>query len=507
MFPLSLGPYSLGFAAPTNNILLIIADDYGADSSRLYNTPASGASLPPTPNIISLAQQGVVFRHAYAQPVCSPTRATIITGQHAFRTGIGDVVAMGTPTLTVAHFTLPEAFAANPARNYALAQFGKWHLANGPNSPATIGGWPHFAGSLQGSIASYTSWTKTVNGVQTAGYTNYATSDVVDDAVAWIQARGAQPWFAWVAFNAPHSPLHVPPASLAPGYATNTAVAANRRQYEAMVEAMDTEIGRLLSAVSLTNTHVIFIGDNGTPANLVQPPFVSGRGKDTLYEGGVRVPFVIAGPAVTTPGRTNDTPVHTVDLFATILDMAGIDMRATVPVTNVVDSETLLPFVQGATNLQRRVFMQAFNDAAPTTNDGRALRREGYKLIRFDSGTNLLYNLATDPYEGTNLLAGALSPAAQSNYNALVLRLAEYQAVIPQPSVTNILATASQVTLTVLRNPSLNYSLWRAAELNDLAWAPLTNAVVITNGTSSISLTDPGATNGVFFYRAVGTTP
>jgi arylsulfatase A-like enzyme len=274
-----------------------------------------------------------------------------------------------------------------------------------------------------------------------------------------------------------------------------------------MVEAMDTEIGRLLGTVNLANTHVIFIGDNGTPGNQVQPPFVSGRGKDTLYEGGVRVPFVIAGPAVSTPGTTNDTPAHTVDLFATILDLAGIDLAATVPATNIIDSQSLVACVQGATNLARRAFTQAFNDAAPTANDGRMLRREGYKLIRFDSGTDLLYHLGSDPYEGTNLLASALTPVAQSNYNALVLRLAEYQAAIAQPSVTHVSTAASQVTLTVPRNTALNYSLWRAAELNDLAWAPVTNAIIDTNGTTSITLTDPGATNAGFFYRVVGTKP
>lgn len=142
--------------AASQNILLIIADDYDADSSSLYNSTSNGTSLPPTPNIISLAQSGVLFRNAYANPVCSPTRATIMTGRHGFRTGIGDVVAMGTPALTAAEFTLPEAFAANSGLGYSLAQFGKWHLANGLNAPNTIGGWPHFSGSLQGAISSYT---------------------------------------------------------------------------------------------------------------------------------------------------------------------------------------------------------------------------------------------------------------------------------------------------------------------------------------------------------------
>src|SRR4051794_25685306 len=137
---------SLTSWAEQKNILLIIADDYGVDSSSLYNTNAS-ASLPPTPNVISLAQSGVLFRNAYANPVCSPTRACLITGRYGFRTGIGNVIAgAGSPTLAGTEFTLPEAFAANPSLGYQLAQFGKWHLSNGPNSPNTIGGWPHFAG-------------------------------------------------------------------------------------------------------------------------------------------------------------------------------------------------------------------------------------------------------------------------------------------------------------------------------------------------------------------------
>jgi hypothetical protein len=135
------------------------------------------------------------------------------------------------------------------------------------------------------------------------------------------------------------------------------------------------------------------------------------------------------------------------------------------------------------------------------------LRRDGYKLIRFNSGSDLFYHLASDPYEGTNLLAGTLTATARSNYNASVLRLAAYQSDIAIPGVTSIAATASQATLIVPRNTTLNYSLWRAAELNDLAWAPVTNAIVITNGLTSVTLADPGATNGVFYYRTVGTTP
>ncbi|MEO6182954.1 MAG: sulfatase-like hydrolase/transferase, partial [Verrucomicrobiota bacterium] len=261
--------------ATPQNILLIIADDYGIDSSSLYNTNAA-ASQPPTPNINALAQSGVLFRNAYVNPVCSPTRSCLITGRYGFRTGIGDVIAgASSPTLSASELTLPDAFAANASLGYQLASFGKWHLANGTNTPSTIGGWPHFAGSLQGAITSYTNWTKTVNGVSTTNYTNYATTDLVNDASAWIQARGTNNWFAWIAFNAPHTPLHLPPTNLCPHYATlsgtSTNISANPRKYfEAMVETLDTEIGRLLESVNRTNTHIIFLGDNGTQS-VVQP--------------------------------------------------------------------------------------------------------------------------------------------------------------------------------------------------------------------------------------------
>src|SRR3954454_23674972 len=140
---LALSVLTAGLSLPVfgaqQNILLIIADDYGADSSSLYNSTNNGASLPPTPNIESLARAGVVFKNAYANPICSPTRACLITGRFGFRTGIGDViVGPGSAVLTSAEFTLPQAFAANSGLGYQLAQFGKWHLNNAPNSPNNI---------------------------------------------------------------------------------------------------------------------------------------------------------------------------------------------------------------------------------------------------------------------------------------------------------------------------------------------------------------------------------
>ena len=497
------------FAAAPQNILLIIADDYGADSSSLYNSTNNGASLPPTPNIVSLAQSGILFRNAYANPVCSPTRACLLTGRYAYRTGVGDVVLTGNGTLQASEFTLPEAFAANPTLGYHLAQFGKWHLANGVNTPSTLGGWTNFAGSLMGAISSYTNWTKTVNG-SSSTTTNYATTDIVNDATAWIQARGTNPWLAWVAFNAPHTPFHLPPTNLCPHYATLSGttqdINANPRKYfEAMTEAMDTEIGRLLAAVNRANTHIIFLGDNGTQGNVLQPPYPSTHDKDTLYEGGTHVPFIIAGPSVVNPNRTNDSLVHVVDVYSTILEMAGANIATRVPTNVTIDGQSLLPILQGGSNSRRYVFTEVFGLDRPPGSSGKALRNSQFKLIQFDNRQEF-YDLAVDPYEKTNLLSSALTATAQSNYFSLTLRLGGYQQTIAQPVINGKSRSGNQFTLTVPSAVNLNYSLWRAAELSDLSWAPVINAIVATNN-SVVSLTDTNASGGAEFYQVVGTVP
>jgi arylsulfatase B len=503
---------SPSFAASPQNVLLIIADDYGSDSSSLYNSTSTGASLPPTPNIASLAQNGVVFRNAYANPLCSPTRACLITGRFGFRTGIGDVVT--TPTsamLTASEFTLPEAFAANSSLGYQLAHFGKWHLNNATTSPNSIGGWPHFAGSLIGQIQNYTNWTKTVDGSSSTS-TTYATTDLVNDAIVWIQTQGSKPWFAWIAFNAPHTPFHKPPNSLCPHYTSLSGTTADinahpRSYYEAATEAMDTEIGRLLASVNRTNTHIIFLGDNGTPGQVIQPPSPSSRGKNTLYEGGTHVPFIIAGPSVVNPGRTNDTLVNMVDVFATILEMAGINVASTVPSGVTIDSKSLLPIVQSNSNQTRYAYAELFGPDVTASLGGKSLRNSQYKLIRFSDNRNEFYDLSTDPYETVNLLNGTLAPTQQANYYSLLLRLAGYQTALASPAITTFTKAATHADLTVSRSTNYSYTLWRAASSDELAWAPLTNAIVITNGTTSITLTDPAPSPAQSFYRVLAGTP
>ncbi|MEN9576326.1 MAG: hypothetical protein RL514_4181 [Verrucomicrobiota bacterium] len=495
------------FAATPRNILLIIADDYGADSSSLYNSTSSGASLPPTPNLAALAQTGVVFRNAYANPVCSPTRAALLTGRHGFRTGVGDAfVGAGTTSLSSAEFTLPRAFAANAALGYQLAQFGKWHLASGVNAPSVVGGWPHYAGNLVGALANYTNWTKTVNGVSTAGTATYATTDLVNDAVTWIQARGTQPWFAWVAFNAPHTPLHKPPNALCPSYTSLPGTTADinsrpRLYFEAMVEAMDTELGRLLAAVDPANTHVIFLGDNGTTASVLQPPYPASRGKDTLYEGGTRVPLVISGPAVVNPGRTNEALVHAVDLFATVLELAGINVVATVPTGTRVDSRSLVPVLSGQAGGGRAVYTELFAATTPGSADGRALRDERFKLIRFADGHDEFFDLQADAAEGTNLLLGALSPTQQQHRDRLEFWLAGYS-TNTGPSLVSPVAAVGQFATSLSQTVGASYALWRCDDLVTGFWSPVSGALTgVTNAV--VTLTDPSPAASRAFYSVV----
>lgn len=411
-------------AAQPANILVIIADDFGADSFPLT---ATGGTLPPMPNISALKNSGVLFRNAHSQPTCSPSRASMLTGRHPFRTGIGaQLTGAASPQLSTGEFTLPEAFAANSGLGYSLAMFGKWHLNSGAgtnDTPRTTGGWPSFAGTITGALPDYSAWTKITNNATSAS-TTYATTDTANDVIAFIQSQpGGTPWFAWAAFNAPHAPLHVPPAGLH-SYGTP---ATNRGMYEAMCEALDTEVGRILATVNLATTHVIFVGDNGTPSNVIQTPYNAAHSKETIYEGGTRVPLIIAGPSVVSPNRNSDVPVHVVDLYSTILELAGINVAATQPAGNPVDSRSLMPVLQNTAESSRVVFSQMFGTDLAASVSGRVITdAAGYTLLQFDDGHEELFSVTTDANQATNLLGTSITSTAQAAYAALKMQSASY---------------------------------------------------------------------------------
>ena len=497
------------------NILLIIADDLGVDSCDLYNANVIGK--PKTPTIDSLATNGVVFKNAYANPVCSPTRSCLLTGRHGFRTGIGDVIATPTdPSLGTNEFTLPKAFAANSNLNFQLAHFGKWHLNNAPRTPAENGGWPLYVGNLIGVLTNYYSWEKTSNQVvngttrlsQFQSFT-YATTDLVNNATSWIQAQGTNRWFAWIAFNAPHTTFHLPTTNLCPDYAylsgLQSDINTNPRPYfEAMIQAMDTEMSRLLLSVNRTNTDIIFLGDNGTVSQVIQPPFPTTRGKATLYEGGMHVPFIISGPDVAGPGRTNSTLVNMADVYSTILELAGINVAATFPANVSLDSRSLLPVLQSTnTTLSRYAYGELFGTNILPSGGGQTLRNDEFKLIRFLNRREEFYDLLADPYEVTNLLTNTMSTAQTSNYNGLAFALGRYQ----QLFTNTITGIANGNAITAQRSTNLVYTLWRSQLFADNSWSPVTNVLVTTNGTISVTLTDTNTAATNYFYGVMGAPP
>jgi arylsulfatase A-like enzyme len=255
----------------------------------------------------------------------------------------------------------------------------------------------------------------------------YATTQTVDDAIGWMDTMNTnKPFFLWLAFNAPHSPFHLPPATLCntTGLSGTTAdISANPKNYfKVAIEAMDTEIGRLFQYLNTNNlmdsTNIIFIGDNGNEAQVAQITNPN-KSKGTLYDYGVHVPMIIAGPSVVNPNRTSDALVNTHDLFATIAEWSGFtNWRNYIPSGKIVDSKSIMPIIKNqSTSTRTWIFTEQF--AVPTaTVDGKTIRNTDYHLMRLDNGLEEFYNITLDPFENTNLI-NTMSMTDIANYNAL----------------------------------------------------------------------------------------
>lgn len=390
------------------NILLIIADDMGIDASRCYSL---GNQQAPMPNIEAMCASGMVFDNAYAAPLCSPTRATIMTGQYGFRTGVGTAIRRrgGARGLSPDVTSLFDVLATT---DYKANLIGKWHLAGAGAAlehPAQLGV-PDYFGLIRGGTRDYWNWPAVENGEEVR-MNEYATTVFTDRAIDWIRSQDG-PWFLWLAYNAPHTPFHLPPAHLH-GFdeLSNDQDAIDENPlpyYQAALQALDTEIARLLAAMPRDvrdNTVVMFIGDNGSP-NQVTRGFYGERGaKGRIFEGGTHVPFVVSGPGVV-PGRTRSF-FNTTDLFATIAGFAGVKVQA-------VDSHDIRPILSGQEGSREYVYVEHFSDRRPRRRRRRntlgwALREGPYKLVQVEGSKPMLFDLANDPLEAVDLLADGTS--------------------------------------------------------------------------------------------------
>ena len=382
------------------NILLLIADDLGLDASRQF---ALSDDLPTTPHLDALSAGGLTFENVWATPSCTTTRGTIISGLFGIHSGINF-----TPAVMPASTSILQALLARDplSAQYRSAVIGKWHLG-GPNPQAAHPnsfGLEHYAGNLAGVLPSYTNWTLTTDGVNSAE-TRYHTTLVTDLARDWIAAQGAEPWFAWVAYAAPHSPFHLPPAALHSQTLSGTAAdiaARPRAYYLAMIESLDTEIGRLLASMDpdvRDNTVIIFVGDNGTPGPVVDTRvFARGHAKESLYEGGLRVPMIVAGAGVTRHGEREPALVNTADLFSTIAEVAG---------TSAVDTDDAQSFASLFTNSAAPRRSLNYAEYITGGQEGWAVRGPQYKLIVPHSGAEELYDVVADIAEVNNLIGDA----------------------------------------------------------------------------------------------------
>jgi len=493
MTPLCVG-LAVCCAASTlaqTNVLLIIADDLGIDSLSAFNSYTNSVpspSFPPTPTIDNIQANGITFSRFYAYSTCSPTRASILTGRYSFRTGV-TAPTPGSFTLQSNEFTLAEALLESGVISNRLASIGKWHLGEDADSPNDIGGWPHYSGSLGGGVQNFYSWPKTVNGNTVNNYSTYATTDNVNDGIAWIDQQGANSWFLWLAFNAPHTPHHRPPEELHSYEGlTLTGNKQSRPHYEAMVEAMDTEMARLLTNINLATTTVIFMGDNGTLRGEAQPPFPSGHTKGSVYEGGIRVPMLITGAAVSNglAGTTYDGLLHSTDLYSTILELFGVDAAEVVPEELVFDSRSFAAVLRGEAYARSPAGIMVQNETGST---GRSMVEGDYKYIDFDSGTEEFYNVNTDLPESDNLLSGTLTVPEQAALDHLQAQLATYVNV---PHIYSAYMNSTNAFNTEIGwFDNVGFTLWRTENLISNIWTEVAGQEFEDTGEAALILRDP----------------
>lgn len=379
------------------NILLVIADDMGLDACPGYNI---GNVKPNMPNLQELINSGIRFNNVWSNPTCTPTRAGIITGKYGLRTSVLEV----DDPLSTSETSIQKFIDLNTDNTYANAVIGKWHLSRDVNHPNAMGV-DYFAGFSGGGVRSYTNWTLNINGSTTPS-TDYTTSKFTDLAIDWVNQQ-TKPWFLWLAYNAPHTPFHLPPDNLhnQSGLASDQASIDSNPlpYYMAALEALDTEMGRLINSLSdeeKQNTIIIFIGDNGTPGQVAQQ-YPGRRVKGSIYQGGVNVPMIVSGKGVTRLNSSEDALVNTTDLYATIADITGTGT------SEIHDSKSFKALFSNV-NMGNRNYTY-------TENDDYTIRNATHKYIYFNNGTEALYNLSDNPLENPNLLNPNQLPLSTEN--------------------------------------------------------------------------------------------
>jgi arylsulfatase A-like enzyme len=395
-------------------------DDLGATDLGCY-----GSRYYQTPNLDRLAAEGMRFTQAYAAcPVCSPTRAALLTGKYPARLHLTDYIPgaldprkdkMLRPEfrqeLPLEEVTLAERLHA---AGYATAAIGKWHLGGKGFEPQRQGFDGAKGGIERGSVNSYFA-PHLKDGRQLPGIENppageQLTERLTREAEAFLDAHAAGPFLLYLAHYAVHTPLQARPEEVAKYEHAKPAGLQRNPTYAAMIESMDNSVGRILQKLDelkLTdNTLVVFTSDNGGLATSGQPTKLPAtnnaplrEGKGYLYEGGIRVPLVARLPGKIKPHSTCDVPTSTIDLAPTICELCAV------PMTDAIDGVSIVPLLEGKAALARDALYWHYPHYSPQGGKaGGAVRDGNYKLVEFyDSGRRELFNLAGDASESTNL--------------------------------------------------------------------------------------------------------
>ena len=406
------------------NLILVVFDDLGVDAFKAFRDLEgwSEAPTPATPVLDGLMEHGVLFSRAWAHPTCSPTRLALHASLFAAQTGVLGPLGRDEEGLKAEHETLPERLGDS----WRKGLFGKWHLGGNRKAPVEIGGWDVYSGRPEGRLESFFSWPRTY--VESGGQPTvetvdtYATTVNVDDALRWLaEGDPGKPFMLMLAFNTPHDPYHLPPAELRPSLPDEALDADGDGEcdapgpcFRAMVEAADSEIGRLLASLPELDggrdTVVVVMGDNGTARSVIEAPFTKPHSKGTLYDGGVHVPILISGSDSFVPARgSSELLVHAVDLPVTLLTLAGAEPLA------AGEGRDLIADLRGEGGEPREILYTDGGTGPAGEQVEAATARKGHSKVLIPDVSvpddYECFNLGRDPGEDDDLSARTDAPA------------------------------------------------------------------------------------------------
>ncbi len=420
------------------NFLFILIDDMG-----WKDIACCGSEFYETPNLDKLAEEGVRFTNAYAScPVCSPTRASILTGKYPARLGLTNYIGGKTKGKLIDapyidHLPLEEKTIARALKDagYRTYHVGKWHLGNEPYYPEKHGFDVNIAGCYWGAPRTYFSPYNIPN-FPNGPDGEYLTDRITDEAIKLIESNGDDPFFMYLSHYAVHIPIQVPQKYIKKYEGKAKELGLDKQKtfeedgffpcehkkneriirrliqsdpaYAGMIENLDYNIGRVLEALDkcskMENTVIIFTSDNGGLSTAEGSPtcnFPLSEGKGWMYEGGIREPLIIKWHGVIEPNTICNVPITSTDFYPTILDMAGLDLIY----EQHCDGVSFLPALVNSGTIDREAIFWHYPHYGNQGGTPSASVRSGdYKLIEFfEDGHLELYNLTEDIGEKNNI--------------------------------------------------------------------------------------------------------